>query len=192
VAFCLKRGGFDLSAHTALKRGVNKFSVVLYKIVEIIAVLILAATAVIVTAEVLMRYVLNHGFPWTTEVGTMGLQYLAFSSMVLGVKYKLHISLLIFYNALPKKTQKFLDKFSDICTLIFGVAFCYYGWMLTVQMWRFTHPATLWPQGTTYIICIFTGAVIVYESIVSFFGLNEENEQWTSAESDKKEDEAGV
>jgi TRAP-type C4-dicarboxylate transport system permease small subunit len=181
-----------LSAHAALKRGVNKFSAVLYKLGEIVAVLLLGATGIIVTAEVLMRHILSHGFAWTTEVGTMGLQYIAFTSMVLGVKYKLHISLLLCYNAMPKKAQKVLDKFADICTLLFGLAFCYYGWVLTTQMWRFTHPATLWPQGTTYIICVFTGAIIVYESIVSFFGLNEENEIWKAAEPDKKEDEAVV
>jgi TRAP-type C4-dicarboxylate transport system permease small subunit len=176
-----------LSAHAALKRGVNKFSAVLYRLVEIVAVLLLAATVIIVTAEVIMRYALNHGVAWTTEVGTMGLQYVAFTSMILGVKYKLHISLFLVYDTLPKMARKVLDKFADICTLIFGSAFFYYGCVLTAQMWRFTHPATRWPQGTTYIICIFTGAVVMYESIVSFFGLNEENEQWTSAESDKKE-----
>jgi len=181
-----------LSAHAALKRGVNKFSAVLYKLVEIVAVVILTATVVIITIEVIMRYTLNHGFPWTTEVGTMGLQYIAFVSMVLGVKYKLHISLLVFYSALPKKAQIALDKFADICTLIFGLAFCWYGWVLTAQMWRFPHPATQWPQGMTYIICVFTGVIVVYESLVSFFGLNEENEEWTAAETDKKEAEAGV
>jgi TRAP-type C4-dicarboxylate transport system permease small subunit len=192
VAFCLNQGGFDLSAHAVIKRGVNRFSAILYKLFEIVAVLILAVTVVIVTAEVLMRLILSHGFPWTTEVGTLGLQYIAFTSMVLGVKYRLHISLLLFYDSLPKKAQKVLDKFADVCTLIFGSAFFYYGCVLTAQMWRFTHPATRWPQGTTYIICIFTGAVVVYESIVSFFGLNEENEQWTSADSDKKEGDTVV
>jgi TRAP-type C4-dicarboxylate transport system permease small subunit len=177
-----------LSAHAALKRGVNKFSAVLYKLVEIVAVLILTATVVIVAAEVLMRQILSHGFAWTTEVGTLGLQYVAFTSMVLGVKYRLHISLLLVYEALSKKVQKVLDKFADICTLLFGFATCYYGWVLTTQMWRFTLPATRWPQGTTSIICIFTGAIVMYESIVSLFGLNEENEKWAAAESDKKED----
>ena len=177
-----------MSAHAALKRRVKKFSAILYKLVEIVAVLILAATVIIVAAEVLMRHFLSHGFAWTTEVGTMGLQYIAFTSMVLGVKYKLHISLLLIYDRLSKKAQKVLDRFASFCTLIFGIAFCYYGWVLTAQMWRFTHPATLWPQGTTYIICIFSGAIVTYESFVSLLGLNEEDETWEAAESDKKED----
>jgi TRAP-type C4-dicarboxylate transport system permease small subunit len=135
---------------------------------------------------------MNKGFPWTHEVGTMLLQYLAFSTMVLGVKYKLHISLLIFYNKMSGKAQWILDKFAGLCTLFFGFAFCFYGYGITTQTWRFTLPATQWPQGMTFIICVITGAIITYESVVSLFGLNEKNETWKAADSDKKEDETGV
>jgi TRAP-type C4-dicarboxylate transport system permease small subunit len=179
-----------LGANSALKRGVNRFSKILYNCVEIFCVLLLATVVCVVVLEVFMRYVANSGFSWTTEVGTLLLQYIAFTSMALGVKYKLHISLLIVYNRLSKKIQKVLDKFADICIFLFGIAFCYYGYRLTVTTWPFTLPATQWPQGLTYIISIFTGAIIVYESFVSFLGLNEEEPK--AEEPDEKEGEKVV
>lgn len=181
-----------MGKHAAIKRGVNRFSEVLYKIVEIITVLILLTVLIVVSLEVFLRYIMNRGLPWILEVGTLGLQYLAFASMVLGVRYKQHISLLVIYNRFPAKWRKGLDIFAHLCTLFFGLAICFFGYRVTAQMWQFTLPATQWPQGLTYIICVFTGAIVAYESIVSLLGLNDEKIEWkaalsTPSKADKKE-----
>jgi len=178
-----------VEAYSILKRGVNTFSRILYKIVEVLTVLILLTVVVVVSLEVFLRYILNRGFPWTNEVGTLLLQYLTFASMVLGVKYKLHISLLVFYNRMPMKAQWILDKFADVCILFFGFAICFFGYGLTTRTWRFTLPATQWPQGLTYIICVVAGIIIIYEAIVSLFGLNKKDEKWESSISDMKDTE---
>ncbi|MCL2827471.1 MAG: TRAP transporter small permease [Oscillospiraceae bacterium] len=167
--------------HATLKRGVNRFSEGLYKVVEALTVLILLTVLIVVSLEVFMRYILNRGLPWILEIGTLGLQYLAFASMVLGVRYKQHISLLVVYNRFPEKGRKALDIFANVCTLLFGLAICFFGYQVTTQMWQFVLPATQWPQGLTYIICVFTGAIVAYESIVSLLGLNEKNIEWKAA-----------
>ena len=173
----------------ALKKGVNQFSTVLYKAIEIISVLMLLAMVIIVSLEVFLRYVNNQGFAWILEVGTLLLQYLAFSCMVLGVKYKLHISLLIIYNRLPNTAQKILTAFINMCILFFGVMICFYGYGVTSQMWRFSLPATGWTQGLTYLICVFAGAVVAYEGLVSLLGLNDDSVIWKNAEPVKHDED---
>ena len=158
------------------------FSTILYKGIEVASVLMLLAVVVIVTMEVFLRYFFGQGFAWILEVGTLLLQYIAFAAMVLGVKYKLHISLLIIYNKLPKTAQKILDKFADLCIIFFGYVTCFYGYQVTQTLWRFPLPATGWSQGLTYLICVLSGAVIIYEGIVSFLGLNDKNVTWKSLE----------
>ena len=166
----------------ALKRAVQAFSAVLYKIVEIINVLLLAMVVIIVSLEVFMRHILNQGFGWTLEIGTLLLQYIAFASMVLGVRYRLHIALLVVYNKMSAKVQKVLDKVFDVCVMVFGFMICYFGYGITSQMWRFTLPATRWPQVLTYMICIFAGAIIMYEGLVSLLGLSDKTVTWKAAE----------
>jgi len=166
----------------AFKRGVNIFSHYLYKVVEVISVLMLFAVVLIVSLEVLMRYVFNTAFPWILEVGTLLLQYIAFASMVLGFKYKLHIALVALFNKFPKKVQVILDKFIYLCILFFGLVTCIYGYQLTTQMWRFILPATEWSQGLTYLICVVSGAIISYEALVSLLGLNDKDIKWVAAE----------
>jgi len=162
-----------LKLHGVLKRGVKAINGVLYPIVKIISVSFLLGVVFVVSTEVFMRYFLRSGFPWTTELGTLALQYIAFSSMVLGVRYRAHISLVVVYDNLPKKIQRVLDYFMNLCILLFGVASCYYGYGLTTRFWRFALPATGWPQGMTYIICVFAGAIIAYEALTSLLNLNE-------------------
>ena len=166
----------------AIKKYVNVFSYYLYKGVEIVSVLMLLSVVLIVSLEVLMRYVFNQGFPWILEIGTLLLQYIAFASMVLGFKYRLHIALVALYNKFPALARKILDKFIYTCILFFGIVTCIYGYQLTTSMWRFILPATEWPQGLTYLICVVTGAIIIFEATVSLLGLNDPDVKWTAAE----------
>lgn len=174
-----------MDAYNTIKRGVNKFSAILYKCVWSICTFMLLAVVLVISLEVILRFVFGRGFAWTTEVGTLFLQYVAFASMVLGVKYKLHISLMLVYDNVPKKLQWCFDKFSYLCTMVFGFLFCYHGFALTRTLWGATLPATRWPQGVTYMICVFSGAIIFYESIAQLFGLND-------AKADELDDEDDI
>ncbi|WP_162515883.1 TRAP transporter small permease [Aeromonas sobria] len=91
---------------------------------KVISVLSLSLMVLLVFVNVLMRYFLNSGLPWSEELARICFVYTVCFGIVIGVKEKNHLKVDIITNILPVKINKIISIFSNcICMGVMGVLF---------------------------------------------------------------------
>ncbi|TCK93238.1 TRAP-type C4-dicarboxylate transport system permease small subunit [Natranaerovirga hydrolytica] len=150
----------------------KKIYILIHQFVSCINKAALISMILIVFLEVISRNILNSGISWSYEVATKLMAWFAFLSMAQGVKEQKHLSIIIFFNLLPKKAKKIIEKFTHLAVFIFGCSIIYYGIQLTRSTWRSTLPATQFPAGILYLVAPIAGFIIVINSILFLFNID--------------------
>ena len=78
-----------------------------------------AATLVVITAQVLCRYVLNDSLVWTEELARYLFVWITFIGAALAVKEGTHIRVALIVDRLPSNVRRFLD----VAQLVLAAAF---------------------------------------------------------------------
>lgn len=86
-----------------------------------VCVVTLLVMSVVVFIQVFCRYVLHSSLPWSEELSRYLLVWTSFIGGAYGVKLGAHIGVEAFALLLPKKAQKALAIFVDICCLLLCV-----------------------------------------------------------------------
>lgn len=152
-----------------------------------IAMSLLVAMTVLTCVQVFFRYFIGKSIKWSEEVPLILMVWFGFISIAMGVKKRLHISIQLFFNMLPKKMQAILLKLIDLIILIFGVFMLIYGYKLTVSTMGSTLPVTKLPGGIIYAVVPVTSVMIIYDSLMFLLGIqgeedSEENQVLESVE----------
>lgn len=160
-----------------LKKVVDQLQQGMVIIGEILLVLITALTCI----QVFCRYVLHFSLRWSEEVPLIMMVWFGFISLAIGVKKGLHISIELFFRMFPESVQKVMQKFVDLCILIFGIIMVVFGWKLAAAMMTSTMPATKMPTGYLYGILPVSGVFVAFYSLMRILGLEKnENEDEVS------------
>jgi C4-dicarboxylate transporter, DctQ subunit len=91
-----------------------------------LAIVLMFAMAVIVTAAVVFRYVFKEPLFWAGEVSIFLLIYITFIGGSLGLKYRTQASVTIITDLLPKGISKFVAIIAHVFMLLFMGLLLYY------------------------------------------------------------------
>jgi TRAP-type C4-dicarboxylate transport system permease small subunit len=139
------------------------------KILEILAMAMLTAMAIIICYQVALRFGFNRSPSWTEEVAIVLMIWFGILSIPIGVKYKLHIGIEFIFDKFPAKVQYMLSCF--VYTLIagFGVVMVVYGIQLTEFMTMSTLPATKISSAVQYVVIPISGLMLIYNAVEMLF-----------------------
>ncbi|MDC7249171.1 MAG: TRAP transporter small permease [Sphaerochaetaceae bacterium] len=119
-----------------------KFADVLYKIIQIIAMITFITMVISVSIAVVGRYIFNSAPSWTEEVGILCLIYLGFLTAALGIRDGRHIRMNIIDYIFPQKVCSVMHFCSYIVLLLLSVALVRIGWQSIELSWMAKLPAT--------------------------------------------------
>lgn len=136
-----------------------------HRFIVALAKVLLVAMALIISANVFMRYVLNSGLRWSEEIALVLVVWFTFISMAMGVKNHLHIHMNLLPSNLPPSIDKLLMKLENLLMLGCGVVFLVYGSILTRFTMQSILPGTGLPAGIMYIVMPIASVPIIYDSI---------------------------
>lgn len=112
------------------------------KFTKFCASMLMMCMAVIMTMNVVLRYVFGFSFNWGDEILRYMCVYMAFFGMAAGWRYGTHIGVTIFVEKLfPEKSRKFFRLVADTISIIFMGSITYYG-MILVQKVAKSHQAS--------------------------------------------------
>jgi TRAP-type C4-dicarboxylate transport system permease small subunit len=135
---------------------------------EGLVIIALMVMTVVTFLQVLFRFVLKLPSSWTGEVVTFSFIYVVFLGAALAVKHNTHIMVDI-VDGLPFSIKKAIDLVSHILVLIFLIVFTYYGWIHTLNSMSTLTPALEIPKGYIYVVAPFSGMLMIYFLIRSYF-----------------------
>ncbi|MDR0576387.1 MAG: TRAP transporter small permease [Candidatus Accumulibacter sp.] len=147
---------------------------------EIIAGLSLGAMLVVVSIQVIMRYIFSNTPGWSEEVARQFMILFSFIGIAIGVRDKLHIALTIIVDRLLSRIKLPLEIIGKILILVMGI-------MMSINMGPyFTKlkdnrlPGTGMPVGWEYVFPTAVGilvALIAVYQIYDHFRYGTDDEQ---------------
>ncbi len=153
----------------------RKIDRVIHKIMLFLADAAILVMVLIVTMTAALR-VFGKGFGWAEEVPKLMVGLFAFLSCSMGVRDKLHVSVSVIFNLLPKdgRAQRALDFLIDFIILLCGVFMLWQGGSYVLKLMG--RPGVLPMTGLRYWVQFVpipvAGAVIVFDSILFLTGVN--------------------
>ncbi len=153
----------------AIGRLLIRFFDRLFALALILAQILLVGMVVLITANVVMRYVFNSGIFWAEEVSLVMAVWFSFIAMALGVRKNLHISIHLFRDP-PVWLDKALTILKGIAELLVGYVLLRYGAILVQFTSRSIMPATELPSSVLYVILPFAAVLIIYEAVTDLLG----------------------
>jgi C4-dicarboxylate transporter, DctQ subunit len=119
-----------------------------------LAIILMFAMAVIVTAAVVFRYVFKEPLFWAGEVSIFLLIYITFIGGSLGLKYKTQASVTLVTDMLPKQAQKWVGAMAHVFMLLFmGILLFYcFTWISSPTVAIQKSSAILLPMWIPYAI----------------------------------------
>lgn len=101
--------------------------------------------ALIVTYEVIFRYLYNRPTVWEIEAAVFLLIFASFIGAAYGLKSNSHIKVEFLTTMLKPKTRALWSTITDAVSFSFCVALSYHGWLMWWEVWKLGwRSETLW------------------------------------------------
>lgn len=140
------------------------------KLLKVMVAWCVGLMVVVVTWQVISRYVLGDPGAWTEEVARILLIWVGLLGGVYVYREKAHLGLDLLHQKLGRAGRKRLDVFADICCGSFALAVLVLGGGALVQLtWELgqTTASLGIPMAWVYTVLPISGVMIVYYSLVS-------------------------
>lgn len=83
--------------------------------------------------QVIFRYVIHIGAPWTEEFSRVGLAYMTFLMSALGIRQKAHPSVDFLVKKLPDRIRFAVEIFVELLIGLVGAILLFYGWQFLLR-----------------------------------------------------------
>lgn len=123
----------------------------------VLMVLLFSCMILLVTVQVLLRFLLKSGFSWGEEVARILFVWMAFSSFGYLTRNGRHVRVGFFTGKLPERVKKAILVLCDLLFLIFSVMECKACWSLCMDAIRFGDELTAVPWN--YSVLYFAGVL---------------------------------
>lgn len=140
----------------------EKLDKIIVKTLFWILALLMLVMVVVITAQVISRYVFGNPFTWSEELGRYTFVWMSFLGMAAGMKYGSHIALDVLEKKLNGVSQKTLVLFNNLLLTVFGVLLTYSGFMLFEVGSRQTSPSLGLPMQFVYLVIPISGIILLY------------------------------
>lgn len=148
---------------------IRGFFGVVEKVFEILSMSMLFAMVLIISYQVIMRYVFNRSPSWTEEVSLILMIWFGILSIPIGVRLHLHIGIEYLFNKLPQRAQWVLSRVIYVLIAAFGSVMITAGLELVKFTSMSTLPATKLPSSVKYAVIPLAGITLVYNALELFF-----------------------
>ena len=144
-----------------IRRGVD----FLFKVVEIIAIILTGAMLVDVSLQILFRYVVGRSLFWTEEVGRYTLIWIIFLGANIALRRKKHIGIDFVVSHLNPQLQKLSMWLVKLLILLFAIVLIFYGIELYSVTMMQTSAALHIPMGYVYMAIPVCGVLMILDLV---------------------------
>lgn len=164
---------FKKEAFITLYRWLNHF-------VEKLAMFFIVVITSVTMYRVILRFFFNSTPSWTEEFTCILVIWITLLGMAIGIRENLHLSITLFFDQLPSRGQKILEKLIYVGQLLFGLFFVIEGTSLSLSQSRATmsvvrlHPFTdtLMPNSILYLGLPVSGVLMIMYTLIHLFDKN--------------------
>ncbi len=118
--------------------------------------------------QVFSRYVLNHSFPWTEEIGRYSFVYLTFIGAAICIRNEMNINLDLLTKRLPKSAGAILEMAVEVSIILFLFLLIYQGSVICQKTAKQVSAALRLPMVIFYL-SIPLGAVFMLINMLRVF-----------------------
>ncbi|WP_066315958.1 TRAP transporter small permease [Bacillus sp. FJAT-29814] len=140
----------------------KKLDNIIVKVIYVLCASLMGLMAVVITAQVLSRYILGSPLTWSEELGRFTFVWISFLGMAVGINKGSHIALDLLVTKLKGVSKKVLLAINNALVSIFGILFTYSGFLLVELGARQTSPSLNLPMNLVYIVIPISGIILVY------------------------------
>jgi TRAP-type C4-dicarboxylate transport system permease small subunit len=133
---------------------------VLQGLVRWIVIVLMGIMTVLVSAQIISRYVFNFPLGWTEEMARFSFVWVSFLGASALMQVREHINVTVFVDAFPPRLRTLCSFLANCCGLICIYFFCIGGIALTTNEWRQLAPATEVPMGWIYVVIPVSAALM--------------------------------
>lgn len=101
-----------------------------------IGVIIVIAMLILLTIQVVARYITGVSFAWIDEISRYGLVWLAYLAAVYAIYTESHIKVDILLKVWPKKIRKVIKHLSTLIFFVYSVAVAYYSLIWVIDIYN--------------------------------------------------------
>ena len=94
---------------------------------EYIAVFLIVILGLLLSSQIILRYVFEVGFIWIEEIARVIFIWVIFLGSVVGVRRNLHFKVTAGIKVLPKKLQFPMQQIGEIILILFCIAITWHG-----------------------------------------------------------------
>ena len=135
-------------------------------LLDVVGVVLLVLLVVIITQEVVNRYVFNHPGKWSEELAIAMLIWFGYLGITVGYRDNKHLCITLFADRLRGTARKLLDTFSDLVMLTFCLLMAWQG----VKVAQFDAinimPATGISMSYVSCVLVVSGIAMIFEAII--------------------------
>lgn len=143
----------------------------LFKGIEILIAVFLAAMIILVFMNVVLRYVFNKGFVWSEEIARLCFIYLVYLGSIGAARDNRHLLIDTLLLKFPPVLQKIVYTLVQVCVIWLMGILATGSWGLILQNLNDKWVATHFPTYLVYASGLLTGAAIIIISIVNIIRL---------------------
>lgn len=141
-------------------------------ITKVLAGSLMIAMALVMTMNVITRYVFDFSFNWSDEIMRFMNVYMGFIAVAAGWRYGKHISItVITEHIIPEPARKFFRLLSDVSSILFMGFLTYYGFVLAQKIMtsRQISAAMRIPMWAVYGIAPLCGILSILHILLTIF-----------------------
>jgi len=122
------------------------------RLVRWIVILLMGVMTVLVSIQIVSRYVFNFPLGWSEEMARFSFVWVSFLGASALMQVREHINVTVFLDRFPRRVQAVAVFIANVCGLICIYFFLIGGIALTTNEWRQLAPATETPMGWVYLV----------------------------------------
>lgn len=146
---------------------------ILFDILDNLTKLLLACMTVLVFLQVVLRNGFNSGIRWAEEACLIGMVWVTFTTIAVGVRHDVHMRIELFVQWMGRRQRKALEFFNNLMVLFVGIMMAYFGFLLFRHGFSSTLAATKLPTAVAYVPIPVMGCLITIQMILRLTGITE-------------------
>jgi TRAP-type C4-dicarboxylate transport system permease small subunit len=138
-------------------------------IIKYILVILLGLMFVLVTVQVILRYVFNSALSWSEELVRFIFVWATFLGAAIGIKEHIHIGVDAIVNLLPASVRRWADTIVYLIIFVFGIVLIAAGMPVVFLTHSQLSPALDLPMSYVYIAIPLAGFLSIVYAIAEVF-----------------------
>ena len=137
----------------------------LEKLLRVVVGALVAAIAIIVTAQVVFRYAVQEPIVWSEEFTTLCYQWLSYLGAALAVRYRAHFGVDVLVRLLGVRFKAAIERLEHVVVWLLAIFMIVYGWRIVESSAAQMYPTLPFSVGTGYLVLPIAGVLFIVMDI---------------------------